>query len=244
LSSLISQENAKTALRHKDVLVLVPTFNDRSEIAAILDELRRHPRTQALLIDDGSTVGLDEVVSGRDALHLRLPGNYGLGVCMHVALDHAIASGYSAMARIDADGQHSVADIDRLLTPLAADHADVVFGVRTNHGGGAARQAVKLYFSLVSRLLTRGAAPDDVNSGFIALNRVAMSILNSVELERYPEPQIVIVACRRDLRTKEVPVTQGPRRTGQSTLGLAQALRMVYRFSMFALGELLSVRRP
>lgn len=224
--------------------MLVPTFNDRSEIAAILEQLRRHPRAQALLIDDGSATGLDELVIGMEALHLRLPGNYGLGVCMHVALDHAIAAGYSAMARVDADGQHSVADLDRLLAPLDAQQADVVFGVRVNQGGGLARRLVKTYFGFVSRLMTRGEAPADVNSGFIAVNRTAMATLNNFALERYPEPQIVIVACRRGLRVRGVEVEQEPRRVGRSTLGLAQALRMVYRFSMFVLGELLVLRRP
>jgi hypothetical protein len=101
---------------------------------------------------------------------------------------------------------------------------------------------VSKYFSVVAKLITGGAAPIDVNTGFFAVNAKAMAKLNEFRLERYPEPQMFILAARSGLRIQEVEVEQRPRRSGCSTLGLFSAARFFYRFNIFVLGELLRGR--
>ena len=123
----------------------------------------------------------------------------GLGMCTHIALDHALKYGYWAPLRIDSDGQHPVAMIPELLLPISNANADIVVGTRENHGdesgiGNFFRKLVKSYFTAVAAWITRGGVPSDVNSGFFALNHDAMVKINSVILERFPEPQMLILA--------------------------------------------------
>ena len=228
------------------VLFFVPTFNDHAEIPRLVEELRTLiPDSRVLVLDDGSK----DPVSPSGDLFIRLDDNYGLGVGMHIALDHALAHGYSAMVRLDGDGQHVVGDVPRLLKPIREDAADVVIGERTNHDSGRdsrslLRNLVKVYFSSTARLLTKSQAPSDVNSGLLALNEKAMAYVSNLTLERYPEPQILISAARAGLRLEAIAVEQRDRSDGTSTLSLFQAVRMVWRFTVFAIEEMTTRRLP
>lgn len=230
------------------VLVVVPTYNDSrllrdisAEIIALSDAYR------VLIVDDGSMEPVD-VDSLPDGLMLfRLPANFGLGLCTHVAFDHALKHGYAAVVRIDADGQHPVQEIPRLLEQLQSE-ADLVVGTRTNRNAGTGLRAwfaiwVRGYLSWAAKVVTRGCAPRDVNSGFFAANATAMRLLNKYRLERYPEPQIYILSCRRGLRLKELNIEQRERQYGSSTLTVTHALRLFYRFNIFITAEMLQGSR-
>lgn len=227
------------------VLVFVPTYADRGAIPRIAAEVAQlGPGYRALIVDDGS----DPPVERPDerCLHVRLNANYGLGVSTQIAFHHALRWRYQAVVRVDADGQHVLSDIPRLLEALKT--ADLVVGVRTNEDrsntlDAGARRVMKAYFNFVARLMTGGGAPRDVNSGLFAANAVAMQRLSSVPLERFPEPQIAITACRAGLRVVSVPVQQRPRGEGRSSINVTAALGMFFRFNVFALTELMRPRR-
>ncbi len=227
------------------VLVFVPTLNDTELLAEIVVGVRRlSNRYSVLVLDDGSHAAHLPALEDLDCLLFRLPDNLGLGACTNIAFDHALRHDYEAVIRIDADGQHPIERIPELLAPLERDEADVVAGCRVNHnlGTGAsalARRLIKSYFVGVAKILTRGRAPSDLNTGFFAMNRRAVATINQHQLERFPEPQLYILACREQLRVTEVPIEQVERKFGSSTLNLAQAAAMFYRFNMFVLGELL-----
>jgi glycosyltransferase involved in cell wall biosynthesis len=231
------------------VLVFVPSYNDNvraSEIAQTI--LAASSNYRPLVIDDGSLVPIAPEAAGPDGLQFRMPDNFGLGVITHIAFDHALSAGYSAVVRIDGDGQHSVADIPRLLEPIQNGTADFVVGSRTNHRAGSGgvnwlRAVVKAYFSILARMVTGGRAPGDINTGFFAANRTALALLNQFTLERYPEPQLIVTACREGLRVREVEIEQRERGQGRTTLGAGQALRMVYRFNVFVINEVMRERR-
>jgi len=227
------------------VLVFVPTYNDFEFLSEIVDQVARFsPHYKVLIVNDGSPRPLDPapLLRGR-SLYFRLPDNAGLGVCTQIAFDHTLRQDYHLMARIDADGQHPVERLPELLAPLLADEADVVVGARRNHRqsglAGWLSAFIKGYYFWVGRLLTQGRCPSDLNTGFFALNRKAILLLNEMEIERYPEPLFFIKACRYRLRVAEVGVEQNQRRFGQSSLTVFQALRMFYRFNMAVLTELL-----
>ena len=214
-----------------EVLVFVPSFNDGESLSDVLTDIRHlGGRYQTLVIDDGSRPDAMPRGLGDEVLRCRLPDNFGLGLCTHVAFDHALKYGYKAVVRVDADGQHPVGEIPRFLQGLAGG-ADVVIGNRTNQYAGASlgvffRWAAKVYFVSVARLITRGRGPSDLNTGFFALSAKAVGILNRFQLERYPEPQIFVLACREGLRLEEIRVEQLERRYGASTLTLLQAARL------------------
>ncbi len=227
------------------VLIFVPTYNDVEFLGTIAAKIAGLDGDYDLLVvDDGSALSVDLGEIGPTASYFRLPSNFGLGVCTHIAFDHALRKNYRVAVRVDADGQHPIDRVPDLLAPLERGEADVVVGSRTNRNKGSGLRAlmarcVRSYLSSVVALLTGGRAPRDVNSGFLAVNREAAEVLNRYQLERYPEPQICALACRRGLRVVEVPIEQHPRQHGASTLTLGHGLRILYRFNIFVLAELL-----
>lgn len=231
-------------------LVFIPTHNDTQLLDQIVQALRSMGECyQPLIIDDGSTVPIDVSTFRGDALYFRLPANFGLGTVTHIAFDHALRHNYDTVVRLDADGQHPLEMIPELLQSVACGEADLVVGVRMNRheGGGvraAAAKAVRRYLSFIARLMTGGRAPSDVNSGFYAVSSRAITVLNTNRLERYPEPQMYVLAGRQRLVIREVPIEQKERAYGASTITLGRALGMFYRFNIFVLGEWLQRSKP
>ena len=231
------------------MLVFLPTLNDQEYLPKLIDEvLELCEEFVPFVIDDGSAPPLEKDGFPTDCLLFSLPVNLGLGVCTHIAFDHALAFGYEAAVRIDADGQHPIPMIREVLQPLMEGRADVVAGMRINRRekrrpGDNLRNLVKGYFSTVSRVVTKGGSPSDVITGFIATNRRAMHELNRGQFERYPEPQLFVEACALGLKVVDVEIEQLSRQHGNSTLVYAGAASMAYRFCIFAIAELLRFRR-
>ena len=238
-----------TAGQGGKTLVFTPTLNDTTMLAQIAADIRDLPGPFTyLVIDDGSEEAIDREELGEDVLYARLPTNVGVGTCTHVAFDHALSYGYGAVVRVDADGQHPVENIPDLLAPIQSGDADMAVGQRVNRDSLKGMRAltamfVRNYLAFVARLITRGRAPQDVSSGFFAANPAAARILNSFQLERFSEAQMYILACRNNLKVVELPIVQAPRLQGRSTVTLGQALRLVYRFNVFVLAELLQQSR-
>ena len=230
-------------------LIFIPTFNDLELLPSIIESVKALDDSYVpLIIDDGSSPKLQDATLPNGCFLFSLPDNMGLGTCTHIALDHALKYGYRALIRIDSDGQHPVNMVPEILLPLQNDNADIVVGTRENRNEGSGigsffRNLVKSYFTLIAVWITRGGVPADVNSGFFALNRKAMIVVNSSTLERFPEPQMLILAHSTGQRITEISITQSSRQYGTTTLSVLQAARLIYRFSVFAAAEILSFRR-
>ena len=227
------------------VLVFIPTFNDAQELVRIVNEINSLEGLYTpLVVDDGSTVPVDPAGLPSGTLLVRFPANFGLGVATHVAFDHALNNNYDIVARIDSDGQHPIEMLPELVKPIRVDGKELVVGSRVNRqaGKGVRRilaASVRNYLSIVSRLMTGGKAPWDVNSGLFAISLDAIGKLRLVQFERFPEPQMYVLCGRMGIGAHEIPVSQDQRRHGRSTVTNGRALALFYRFNIFVLAELL-----
>jgi glycosyltransferase involved in cell wall biosynthesis len=231
--------------RAERVLVFLPSFNDCELLGRLTRSISElGTRFIPLVIDDGSQQPVQrEALAPRTRL-VRLPTNFGIGVATHVAFDHALKQSYAAIVRVDADGQHPVTAIVDLVASIKSGDADIVVGVRTNRNSGSgwragAAELVRNYLAAVSRWMSGGRAPSDVNSGFFAAGSNAIRVLNAIDLDRFPEPQMYMLAARRGLRIREIPIEQAAREYGRSTITLGHALRIFYAFNIMVLAELL-----
>ncbi len=105
-----------------DTVVFVPAWNEEENLPAVLEELRRElPDADALVIDDGSTDRTAEVARAHGADVLSLGENRGLRIGVATGYREAGERGYAFCGRVDADGQHPVAELRRLLEMVRAD---------------------------------------------------------------------------------------------------------------------------
>jgi glycosyltransferase involved in cell wall biosynthesis len=200
------------------ILCLIPAHNEAANLAAVVAEVRsRRPDFDILVVDDGSTDKTMVIVPRLGVRWLQFTDRLGIGSAMRAGLRYALRQGYDAVIRIDGDGQHRADDIDALLTPVAASHADIAIGTRYHHGGAARKPRV---ISALAKLLSTltGRRVTDPTSGFYALGHRAIRILAEHHPTGYPEPELRLFLKRNALNVVEVGVRPRSRLTGRTSL--------------------------
>jgi glycosyltransferase involved in cell wall biosynthesis len=236
--------------QERRVLVAIPSYNDFELIETISDQVREIiPEATILIVDDGSDRELSRAASKMRILYTRLPSNYGLGMCMNVAFDHFLEYRYDIFVRLDADGQHPVERLADLIAPIKQDKADFVIGSRTNRDSSRDIRSllsicVREYMAMLVRITSNKSMPSDVTSGFFAASQKAVSLLGSITLEHYPEPQICLILGQSPLRVSSLDIEQVERKHGTSSITFLRALRLTYTFSIIVLATFLQRRIP
>jgi dolichol-phosphate mannosyltransferase len=227
-------------------LVIVPTFNERENLPALVHALLPlDPGLNILVVDDGSPDGTGEIAeelkreTGRvDVIHRT--GKQGLGTAYVAGFRYALVRGYDKVLEMDADFSHRPEDLPKLLA--AADHADVVIGSRNVPGGrvvgwSPVRQFVSKGGSVYARLLL-GLPVHDCTSGFKCFRRSALQVLDldSLRSNGYAFQVEVNYACAQaGLRFAEVPIVFPDRAQGKSKMSwqiAAEAAWLVLRLRL------------
>ncbi len=100
----------------RETLVFIPAWNEEESLPAVLDELRAElPEAEVLVVDDGSTDRTAEVAGEHGAEVLSFGENRGLRAAIAAGYGYAAEHGYAFCGRVDADGQHPVAELRNLL---------------------------------------------------------------------------------------------------------------------------------
>lgn len=95
--------------------ILIPAYNAEKTILPVVRESLEHG-LPVVLVDDGSTDTTSALVAGLPVTLLRHQQNLGKGAALKTGFAWAVESGFDAVVTIDADGQHDVAAIPRLVT--------------------------------------------------------------------------------------------------------------------------------
>jgi len=224
------------------VSVVMPCFNERATIHAIVDRVRAAPfRKELIIVDDGSTDGTREALKELEALSdVRVflqPKNRGKGAALHRGF--AEARGEIIVVQ-DADLEYDPMDIVALIDPILRDQADVVYGSRFL--GGPHR--VLYYWHSVGNLLLTTLSNmvtdlnlTDMETCYKAFRR---DVLQGIRLheERFGfEPEITVKMSRHpNLRIFEVPVSYNGRRYEEGKkIGLKDAFRALYCLGKYGL---------
>jgi glycosyltransferase involved in cell wall biosynthesis len=202
----------------------------------VLDELASElPTADVLVVDDGSTDGTAEVAHSRRAEVLGFEDNRGLREAIAAGYRYADDHDYPYCGRIDADGQHPVAELRRLLQLVQSGACDVAVGSRFASGDGYApyRYRSSGARSFGTALLRRalplrlGREFMDPTSGMYAANAKALPILAEPYRSGAPEVESLLRLADAGLVVEEVPVDMRPRAGGASKLSGKKALVLV-----------------
>jgi glycosyltransferase involved in cell wall biosynthesis len=219
-----------------DTLVFIPAWNEEANLPAVLDELRTGlPECDVLVVDDGSTDGTADVARAHRAEVLSFGENRGLQEGIAAGYAYADEHGYAYVGRVDADGQHPVAELERLLALVRSGEADVAVGSRfaTGEGYEAYRYepspSRRLGTSVLRRAMrtTLGRPFHDATSGMYAASRVAMATLGVPYASGAPEVESLLRLRDAGLHVVEVPVHMRERASGESKLRGSKAVRLV-----------------
>lgn len=226
-------------------LVVVPTYNERDNLPALVPRLLRVPDLGVLIVDDGSPDGTgalaDELarVSPERVQVVHRTGRRGLGLSYVDGLRRAIDAGVPFICQMDADFSHNPDDVPRLLD--AAAEADVAIGSRYVRGGRIEnwplhRLVLSGFANRYIRTIT-GIGVHDCTSGFRCWRREA---LDGVALDRIRSDNYAFLvellweAVSRGARVAEVPITFVERRQGVSKLSMqsiVESARLPWRLA-------------
>jgi len=204
------------------VCVIVPIFNEEKVVLDTLSELICD-NYQVLAIDDGSTDSSFEKIKTLECWTIQHPQNFGQGAAIQTGMSFASLNPHlEYFVTFDSDGQHQVSDIEKVLSPVVNNDADIVFGTRFQDNLTEFNFAKKIILKLAVKYtqLSTGIPLSDTHNGFRAFNRTT---LETIELN-FPgmthASEFVEKAGRGNLRIKEVPVhilyTKYSKRKGQS----------------------------
>ena len=219
-----------------DTIVFIPAWNEEDNLPAVLDELRAElPDVDVLVVDDGSTDRTADVARGHGAEVLSFGENRGLRHGIAAGYAHAESHGYAFAGRVDADGQHPVDELVRLLALVRADEADVAVGSRFATGDGyeayryEPSPSRRLGTSVLRRAMKAalGSPFHDATSGMYAANRRALPALGVPYTSGAPEVESLLRLREAGLRVVEVPVHMRERASGESKLRGGKAVRLV-----------------
>src|SRR6185312_59060 len=112
-----------------EVFGIIPAFNENSVIRTTVADVVSRGYT-AVVIDDGSTVPVENFLAGLPVYSLRHAINLGQGAALRTGSDFALLKGARILVHFDADGQHDPALIERLIAPIRSGEAEVALGSR------------------------------------------------------------------------------------------------------------------
>jgi glycosyltransferase involved in cell wall biosynthesis len=219
-----------------DTVVFVPAWNEEENLPAVLDELRSGlPAVDVLVVDDGSTDRTAEVAREHGAQVVSFGENRGLRAGIAAGYAYAHEHSYAFAGRVDADGQHPVDELSRLLAIVRAGEADVAVGSRFVSGPGYAEyrytpSGARRFGTAVLRRGMKAALGrpfQDATSGLYAVNARAMPILAEPYESGAPEVESLLRLHEAGLKVVEVPVDMRERASGESKLRGGKAVKLV-----------------
>jgi glycosyltransferase involved in cell wall biosynthesis len=219
-----------------DVVVFIPAWNEEDNLPAVLDELHAElPGADVLVVDDGSTDATGQVARARGAHVLAFPENRGLRAGIAAGYGYAHEHDYAVCGRVDADGQHPVAELRRLVDEVLAGRCDVAVGSRYLSGDDHAPYRYRLegprrFGTAVTRRAIRVVLRrpfHDPMSGMWAVGAAATELLSRPYTSGAPEVEALLRVTNAGLRLEEVPVEMRPRAGGESKLQGRKAVGLV-----------------
>lgn len=230
-------------------VVVVPTYQERDTIAALLGALEIHaPDADVLVVDDSSPDGTADVVRadprfGHQVHVLSRREKTGLGAAYRAGFAWALHRDYDRIVQMDADLSHPPARLAELLAAL--EDADVAVGSRYVRGGRCRgwswRRRILSRGGNVYVRLVLGLRTHDATAGFKAFRADALrdlEVLASTSTGYCFQIENAWRAERRGLRVREVPITFTDRTAGASKMSGDIASEAVRRVAAWRLEEL------
>jgi glycosyltransferase involved in cell wall biosynthesis len=196
--------------RYHDVWIVIPAFNEASVIGDVITDVRS-VFCHVVCVDDGSRDDTSDAAFNAGAHVVRHPVNLGQGAAIQTGVEYARRQpGAAVFATFDADGQHRVKDVVRMIDRLSSEDVDLVIGTRFADPG------VVSHTPFVKRVVLRTAAAlsrrsrrlglTDAHNGLRVFNKKVADALNLTMSGMSHADEFISLAYENHWRVTEEPV--------------------------------------
>lgn len=221
-------------------LMVVPTYNERENLARLVGRLLSLPGDiHVLVVDDNSPDGTgaiaDAIAACNAGVHvLHRAGKLGLGTAYRAGFRYGVEHGYDYICTMDADFSHSPESLPALIDKAAAGY-DLVIGSRYVRGGAVVGSPpLRKFISYAANTLAHtilGVTARDCTAGFRCYRRQVLEIVDLDAIFSSGYSFLVEMAFRVEragFRTGEVPITFVNRTEGSSKISKLEIYKAMY----------------
>lgn len=204
------------------VLLIVPAYNEAKTIVKICQNAEKS-EFDYVVVNDGSSDDTGLICNQNNFNCINLACNLGIGGAVQTGYKYAMENNYDIAVQFDADGQHDILYVGKLIQPIVDGSADFTIGSRFTdktlsefNSTWARRIGIKMISRLIK--LFTGRKILDTTSGFRAANRKVIEKFAENYPTEYPEPVSDFELLKYGYRVKEIPVKMHAREDGKSSI--------------------------
>tara|TARA_Y100000817_G_scaffold48623_1_gene34590 strand:+ start:69 stop:956 length:888 start_codon:yes stop_codon:yes gene_type:complete len=189
------------------ITVGIPAFNEEKNIAAIIIGLKKIT-DEIIVCNDGSTDSTGEIAKELGAIVINHEKNLGYGAGIKSIFLKAKEMKSDMLVTVDADGQHDVRDITKIVTPIQEDKAEIVIGSRFLEKAENIPEYRKFGIKLITKVtnLSLNQSLTDSQSGFRAYSKKVLEKLVLSDKGMGISTEILIKSNNFNFRIGEVPI--------------------------------------
>ena len=186
----------------------IPAYNEERNIASVITKLEKITDT-IIVCDDGSSDLTGKIASKMGAIVITHKKNLGYGAAIRSLFLKAKELDVDTLVTFDADGQHDVYDIEKVIKPILDKKADLVIGSRfldeaENDIPSYRKTGIKIITKITNTSLKEKIS--DSQSGFRAYNKEVLSKIVPSDFGMGVSSEVLIKASKNNFRMAEVPI--------------------------------------
>ena len=190
------------------IIVGIPAFNEEKNIAGLIIKLKKIA-DRIIVCNDGSTDLTSKIAEGLGVTVINHAKNLGYGAAIRSLFLKSKDLDGDILVTFDADGQHRIEDINKVIKPIVNEESDLVIGSRfLDKSEKEVPQYRKVGIKIITKVTNATIKKQltDSQSGFRAYSKKVLNELNPSELGMGISTEILIKASAKNFRISEVPI--------------------------------------
>ena len=190
------------------IIVGIPAFNEEKNIAVLIIQLKK-VADEIIDCNDGSTDLTSKIAEELGATVINHEKNLGYGAAIRSIFLKSRDLNGDILVTFDADGQHRVEDVNKVINPIINEESDLVIGSRfLDESEKEVPQYRKVGIKIITKITNATIKKQltDSQSGFRAYSKKVLDELNPSELGMGISTEILIKASSKNFRISEVPI--------------------------------------
>ena len=240
---------------NKELLVIVPAYNEEKNIIAVVNDLKKElPFADVLVINDNSSDNTAKVLKEHNVDFVTTPFNLRYAGVVQTGFKYAVLKDYKYAAQFDGDGQHVGKELVKMYEIIKDSDLDIAIGSRfveeTEYNHAFFRKIGTIVFQKIIQFATKQKITDHTSGLQILSKRVYTRYSKMAHYPDYPDANLIIEMILNGYKIKEIPVQMKERVYGESMHAgiwgpFIYMLRMMYSIALVLIKykDLLKARR-